>query len=109
MESTQLTANAAKRINYIAAKSKNKGKMLRVSVSGGGCKGFSYNFAFDDKVGGDDEVFKSHGATLVVDKTSLQLLKGAEIDFVEEVMGARFAIKNPNADSSCGCGMSFDL
>ncbi len=104
-----LTASAAKRIKTVAARSNNKGKMLRVSVSGGGCKGFSYHFAFDDKTKADDRVFKSHGAVLVVDKTSLGLLTGSEIDFVEEVMGARFEVRNPNAESSCGCGMSFDL
>ena len=106
---TQLTASAARRIKHVAGKSDNLGKMLRVSVSGGGCKGFSYHFTFDDKVNADDRVFESHGATLVVDETSLRLLNGAEIDFVEEIIGARFAVKNPNAASSCGCGMSFDL
>ena len=106
---TSLTASAAKRINQIASKTHNKGKMLRVKVSGGGCKGFSYGFSFDDKVGKQDKVFECHGAKLLVDEASLNLLKGSVIDFVEEVMGAHFAVRNPNATSSCGCGLSFDL
>jgi len=88
-----LTKSAAERINLIAAKTHNKGKMLRVKVSGGGCKGFSYGFSFDDKIAKEDKVFEFHGAKMMVDKASLSLLKGSTIDFVEEVMGARFSIK----------------
>ncbi len=87
----------------------NPGLMLRLSVSGGGCSGFQYAFTFDDARGEDDVVFECHGVKLVVDTTSLDLLVGAEVDFVEELVGASFQVRNPNATSSCGCGSSFSI
>ena len=81
--------------------------MLRLAVTGGGCSGFQYNFSMDDALQDDDRVFERDGSRLVVDETSLELLAGAEIDFVEDLMGSYFQVKNPNASSSCGCGSSF--
>jgi iron-sulfur cluster insertion protein len=83
--------------------------MLRVSVAGGGCSGFQYGFTLDDQRNDDDLVFQQDGVALVIDDTSLELLNGSEIDFVEDLMGAYFAIKNPQASSTCGCGTSFSI
>jgi iron-sulfur cluster insertion protein len=78
-------------------------------VSGGGCSGFQYGFAFDAAVNDGDHVFTRDGVDLLVDDVSLDLIAGAEVDFVEDLMGASFQIRNPNATSSCGCGNSFSL
>ena len=102
-----VTAAAAKRIAWLAEQEDQPGLMLRVSVSGGGCSGFQYGFSFDDAVNADDKTFERDGVTVVVDEVSLDLLAGSEIDFVEDLIGASFQIKNPNASSSCGCGSSF--
>jgi iron-sulfur cluster insertion protein len=102
-----LTARAAKQVAHLIEKEGNSGLMLRVSVSGGGCSGFQYGFSFDDTVNTDDRTFVRDGITTVVDETSLELLGGAQVDFVEDLGGSSFQIKNPNATSSCGCGSSF--
>jgi iron-sulfur cluster insertion protein len=102
-----LTESAARRIAFLAAQESQPGMMLRISVSGGGCSGFQYGFAFDDSRNDDDRLFERAGAKVVIDETSLELLAGAEIDFVEDLIGASFQIRNPNAKSSCGCGNSF--
>lgn len=102
-----LSASAARRIGVLTAKPEYLGMNLRLSVSGGGCSGFSYAFSFDDATTGDDHVFERDGVKLVVDDCSLDLLAGAELDYVESLMGSHFAVKNPNAVSSCGCGTSF--
>ena len=81
--------------------------MLRVTVSGGGCSGFQYGFSLDDQRNDDDRLFERNGVGVVIDEVSLDLLKGSEIDFVEDLIGSYFAIKNPNASSTCGCGSSF--
>src|SRR5215472_2420246 len=82
---------------------------LRIAVSGGGCSGFQYGFSFDDQRNEDDFVFERDGVGIVVAEVSLGLLSGAEVDFVEDLMGASFQIRNPNAASSCGCGNSFSI
>ena len=87
----------------------NDDLMLRVTVSGGGCSGFQYGFSFEDAVNDDDRVFERDGVRVVVDAVSLDFLAGAELDYVEELIGAYFAVKNPNATSSCGCGTSFSI
>lgn len=87
----------------------DRGMMLRVSVTGGGCSGFQYGFSLDDQRHDDDLVFQRNGVALVVDDTSLEFLKGSEIDFVEDLMGSYFTIKNPQASSTCGCGSSFSV
>jgi len=102
-----LSARAAKRIAWLIQQEGGADLMLRVSVSGGGCSGFQYGFSFDDTVNPDDRTFQRDGVTAVVDETSLELLAGAQVDFVEDLGGAAFKITNPNATSSCGCGSSF--
>jgi iron-sulfur cluster insertion protein len=83
--------------------------MLRITVSGGGCSGFQYGFSLDDQKNDDDRLFERDGVTVVIDEVSLDLLKGSEVDFVEDLIGSYFAIKNPNASSTCGCGSSFSV
>ena len=82
---------------------------LRISISGGGCSGFQYGFSFDDARQPEDVTFERDGIELVIDEVSLELVRGAEIDFVEDMMGASFQVKNPQAVSSCGCGSSFSI
>ncbi|WP_119678289.1 iron-sulfur cluster insertion protein ErpA [Indioceanicola profundi] len=102
-----LTDSAARRIQKLAEMEGNPELMLRLSVSGGGCSGFQYGFSFDATANEDDHLFEHAGSKVVVDDVSLDLLSGAEVDFVEDLMGAYFKINNPNASSSCGCGSSF--
>ena len=104
-----VTENAARRIAALRTQEEADGAFLRIAVSGGGCSGFQYGFTFDDQRSDDDFVFERDGIAVVVDDVSLGLLNGAEIDFVEDMMGASFQIKNPNAASSCGCGNSFSV
>jgi iron-sulfur cluster insertion protein len=106
--SVTVSARAAKRIADIL-KSEAAPMMLRVAVTGGGCSGFQYNFALDDARMDDDLVIERDGATVLVDPVSLDFLKGAEIDFADDLIGAAFKIHNPNATSSCGCGTSFSV
>lgn len=101
--------NAAKRIATLIQMEGDADLMLRLSVSGGGCSGFQYGFSFDKSQQQDDRIFERNGVKVVIDDTSLELLAGAEIDFVEDLVGASFQIKNPNASSSCGCGNSFSV
>ena len=104
-----LSASAAKRVAWLLEQEEQPGLMLRVSVSGGGCSGFQYGFSLDDTVNPDDRTFERDGVTAVIDEVSLELLAGSEIDYVEELVGASFQVKNPNAASSCGCGASFSI
>ena len=104
-----ISDNAAKRIAHLADLEGKPGLMLRVSVSGGGCSGFQYGFDFAEHVNDDDRTFKRDGVTVVIDEISLELLNGSQIDFVEDLIGSYFEIKNPNASSSCGCGASFSI
>ena len=108
-ETLIVTKNAAQRILEVSMHGNKRGAMLRVAVEGGCCQGFSYVFSFDDQRGKDDTVFSQHDAQVVVDSVSLSLLRGSRIDFVQDLMGARFQIDNPQASSSCGCGTSFSL
>ena len=84
-------------------------KILRVAVKGGGCSGFQYVFKITEKINDGDYVFEKYGCKLIIDKTSLQFLEGAEIDYNEELIGSSFKVNNPNASSSCGCGTSFSF
>ena len=104
-----LTESAARRIAELRAAEGAPNAFLRLAVSGGGCSGFQYGFSFDDTRQPEDFAFARDGVELVVDEVSLELVKGAEIDFVEDLMGAYFQVKNPNAASSCGCGNSFSV
>ena len=103
-----LSPAAAKRINAIAAE-EGRALMLRVAVEGGGCSGFQYKFDLVDAADADDLKIERDGASALVDVVSLALLNGAEIDFADELAAAEFRIRNPNAKSSCGCGVSFSI
>jgi iron-sulfur cluster assembly accessory protein len=103
-----LSDRAAKRITTILAAEPN-GTMLRVAVTGGGCSGFSYNFALDDARLDEDLVVERDGAKVLIDPVSLDFLAGAEIDFTDDLIGQAFKVNNPNATSSCGCGTSFSV
>jgi iron-sulfur cluster insertion protein len=110
MSETQFSVSesAARRIAVLAAK-EAKPVMMRVAVLGGGCSGFQYNFSFEEQRNDDDLIIERDGASVLVDATSLELLKGSELDYVEEMVGSAFQVKNPNATSSCGCGNSFSV
>ncbi|MBP2303173.1 iron-sulfur cluster insertion protein ErpA [Azospirillum picis] len=102
-----VSESAAKRVAFLIEQEGNPALMLRLTVSGGGCSGFQYGFGFDASAGEDDHVFEKDGTRVVTDDASLDLLAGATLDYVEDLMGASFQIKNPNATASCGCGNSF--
>lgn len=102
------TAAAAARVGTIAAK-QGRAAILRLSVEGGGCSGFQYKFGFADVVESDDTVAEVDGVRLVVDSVSLDLVRGAQVDFVDSLGGAHFTVSNPNAASGCGCGTSFSV
>jgi iron-sulfur cluster insertion protein len=102
-----LTKAAAERVLALIAAEGDPAMMLRLSISGGGCSGFSYSFGLDRDVTADDRVYEFHGAKLVIDDVSLGLLNGAEIDYIDDLRAASFRINNPNATSTCGCGTSF--
>ena len=104
-----ISDSAARRIAALKAQEAAEGAFLRIAVSGGGCSGFQYGLSFDEETSPDDVVFEHGGIRVVVDDVSLELLNGSEVDFVEDLMGASFQIKNPNAASSCGCGNSFSV
>ena len=106
--SITVSDRAARRIGEIL-KAEPAGTMLRVSVEGGGCSGFQYKFDMEQSQGDDDLVIARDGATVLIDSVSQQYMEGSEIDFVEDLIGAAFKVKNPNATASCGCGTSFAL
>jgi iron-sulfur cluster assembly accessory protein len=99
---------AFKRIAAIVAKS-NAGRALRISVEGGGCSGFSYKYDLADDATDEDLVIEKDGATVLIDQISLPYLDGSIVDFVDDLMGQSFQIRNPNAVASCGCGTSFSV
>jgi iron-sulfur cluster assembly accessory protein len=103
-----LTERAARRVNAILSK-EEAGAALRVSVNGGGCSGFSYAFDIGATKGEDDIVVSRDGAVVLIDSVSVEYMKGATIDFVDDLMGQSFRINNPLATSGCGCGTSFSL
>ena len=103
-----LSERAAKRIGVILQK-EPAGAMLRVSVEGGGCSGFQYKFDFDQTKTDDDLVLAREGAVVLIDAVSQQYMAGAEIDYVDDLIGASFKINNPVATASCGCGTSFSI
>ena len=106
-EDITISDSAARRISELVAGEGNADLMLRVSISGGGCSGFQYGFSLDAEQNDDDLLFEHGGVKVVVDEVSLDYIKGAELDFIEEMIGSYFALKNPNASSTCGCGSSF--
>ena len=103
------TDAAATKVNELIQEEENPDLMLRVFISGVGCSGFQYGFTFDDAVEEVDSSIENQGVTLLVDPMSVQYLMGAEIDYKEDLQGAQFVIRNPNASTTCGCGSSFSV
>jgi iron-sulfur cluster insertion protein len=102
-----LSANAAKRIATLIKAKENEKLKFRISINGGGCSGFQYDFALVEEKNPDDLEVSRDGVTMLVDGLSLMYLAGSEVDFTEELAGSMFVVKNPNATASCGCGSSF--
>lgn len=100
--------SAAVKISHLIA-TEPGANLFRVAVNGGGCSGFQYDFGFATEAGEDDIIIEKDGARVAVDAVSLPFLAGAEIDWVDDLIGSSFKIRNPNAKSSCGCGVSFSL
>lgn len=108
--SLKLTESAAKKISSLIEKEPNPSTaFFRVMVNGGGCAGFQYNFSLDHEMHEGDHTFEDKGVKIVIDEASLPFVGEAEVDFVEELIGASFQVKNPLASSSCGCGSSFSI
>ncbi|MCT8974023.1 iron-sulfur cluster insertion protein ErpA [Microbaculum marinisediminis] len=103
-----VTDRAARRIAQILAKDPEK-SALRVSVSGGGCSGFQYGFELETDRGDDDMVIEKNGVQVFIDSVSLMYMSGSEIDFVDDLIGASFQVRNPQATAACGCGTSFSI
>ena len=102
-----ISASAARRLNKVLGD--DPAAALRISVKGGGCSGFSYAFDVEKGRADDDLVVTRDGASVIVDPVSLEMLVGSELDFVDDLMGQAFKVKNPNAVASCGCGVSFTV
>jgi iron-sulfur cluster insertion protein len=102
-----VTAAAAAKVGELVREEGNPGLKLRVYITGGGCSGFQYGFAFEEERADDDLAVERDGVVVLVDPLSLQYLQGAEIDYSESLSGAQFVIRNPNAKTTCGCGSSF--
>ena len=100
----KFTDNAIKQINYLLSQ-KDNGDFFRIAIKGGGCSGFKYDFSFDKKPNVEDLKFNN----ILIDKTSADLLKGSEVDYISELIGDSFKVSNPQSKSSCGCGVSFSL
>ncbi len=103
------TDSAADKVAELIAEENNLQLKLRISIHGGGCSGFQYDFSFDEAVNDDDFIFEKNNATLLIDAMSYQYLSGAEIDYRDDLDGARFIVRNPNAKTTCGCGSSFSM
>ena len=105
----EFTEAAAAKLKTLVEEEENDRLMLRVYVTGGGCSGFQYGFAFDEEHQEDDTEVVRDGVKLVVDPLSFQYLVGSEVDYKENLEGSRFTVQNPNATSTCGCGASFSI
>ena len=103
----EITENAQNHIASITANEKSK--YFRITVLGGGCAGFQYKFDFDNQKNEDDIVLKTDKMNIIIDGTSMELIKGSTVDYVNELIGSSFKISNPQASSSCGCGTSFSI
>lgn len=103
------TNSAAEKVGTLISEEGNDNLKLRVYISGGGCSGFQYGFTFDEEVSEDDTKIENGGVTVLIDSMSVQYLNGAEIDYKEDLSGAQFVIRNPNASTTCGCGSSFSV
>ncbi len=104
-----VSSTAASKIAELLTEESKAESGLRVFVQGGGCSGFQYGFMFEGRTGPADQMFESNGVKLYIDPISIQYLKNAEVDFVDNISGGGFTIKNPNAKSTCGCGSSFSV
>lgn len=104
-----VTDAAARRVSELISADGRDGLRLRIQVLGGGCSGFQYDFRFDDEITDDDLVFEKDGVEVLVDNVSIEYLRGSEFDYVEEMIGSSFQVRNPNATASCGCGTSFSV
>ncbi|TVZ40014.1 iron-sulfur cluster insertion protein [Alteromonadaceae bacterium 2753L.S.0a.02] len=104
-----VTQNAANMVKNLIEEEGNPDLKLRVYVTGGGCSGFQYGFAFDEASGEDDALIEKEGITVLVDSMSYPYLVGAKLDYEEGLQGSRFTVENPNASSTCGCGSSFSI
>lgn len=109
MPGIAFTDAAARKVQELVLEEGNPGLKLRVYISGGGCSGFQYGFSFDEEQADDDIAVVNDGVTLLVDPMSFQYLMGAEVDYTESLAGAQFVIRNPNANTTCGCGSSFSI
>lgn len=109
VETLVFTDSAANKVGELIAEENNPNLNLRVSISGGGCSGFQYGFTFDEAINDDDFVIEKNNVKLLIDSMSYQYLSGAEIDYREDLEGARFIIRNPHAKTTCGCGSSFSV
>ena len=103
------TDSAAQKVAGLIQEEGNDNLKLRVYITGGGCSGFQYGFTFDEEVNEDDTQIEKGGVMVLIDSMSIQYLSGAEIDYKEDLQGAQFVIKNPNATTTCGCGSSFSV
>lgn len=103
------TDSAVSKVKQLIDEEDNEALMLRVFISGGGCSGFQYGFSFDEAVTEGDTIVEKGGVKLLIDPMSIQYLTGAEIDYTEGLEGAQFVIRNPNAQTTCGCGSSFSV
>ena len=107
--SINLTANAVRKVQQLIDEEENTELKLRVYITGGGCSGFQYGFSFDENITDGDTIVEKEGVKLLIDPMSIQYLTGAEIDYSEGLEGAQFVIRNPNAQTTCGCGSSFSV
>lgn len=108
-QALNVTANAAAKVASLIEEEGNPDLKLRVYVTGGGCSGFQYGFAFEEQLAEDDTVVEKDGIKVVVDAMSYPYLVGSQVDYEEGLQGSRFLVQNPNATSTCGCGSSFSL
>ena len=109
MPGIDFTDAAARKVQELILEERNPELKLRVYISGGGCSGFQYGFSFDEEQAADDIAVDNDGVTLLIDPLSFQYLVGAQVDYAENLQGAQFVIRNPNAATTCGCGSSFSV
>lgn len=108
-DSIRFTESAAEKVSALILEEGNPNLKLRVYVTGGGCSGFQYGFTFDEEMNEDDTLVQRNGVSILIDGMSVQYLSGAEIDYTEGLSGSQFVIRNPNAQTTCGCGSSFSV
>jgi iron-sulfur cluster assembly accessory protein len=107
--SINLSVRAVRKVRELVEEEQNRELKLRVYITGGGCSGFQYGFAFEEAAADDDAAIEVSGVTLLVDPMSFQYLVGSEVDYTEGLEGSRFVVNNPNATATCGCGASFSI